>query len=203
MIDNEYSYIYFDHFNAYENQEPWEDEIDEVRRARGNAEKWIEAAKQEMLSLCCPLYSNIADRETYPKHYPRFKESNESIKKRSQIMDAILLPEYTIDVQNFIFTKLLELRFPIILKNKDSVFIVERKKLTGFSEGNECTKLVCKINITSKLVHFYPVHENEFYKYEKVYPNPFVSDPLFELIEYEDNDYLKGDVLSNLVEISD
>ena len=76
MIDHEYRYIYFDHFHSFQNQEPWEDEIDEVRRARKNADTWIDHAKTHMNKLCSTLYSEIADREIYTKHYPRFKETS-------------------------------------------------------------------------------------------------------------------------------
>lgn len=203
MIDHEYRYIYFDYIHSYENQEPWEDEIEEVRRAKMNAESWVESAKTEMINLCTPLYSKIADREAYPKHYPRFNESNESMRKRSKSKDAVLLPEYTIAKQNFLFVKLLQLRFPIILTNRNLVFIIERNILTGYSEGKECSKLVCKIDTTSKLVHFYPIHNDEVFKYKKEYKNPVTINPLFYLEEFDDNDHIRADVLKNFVEIID
>ncbi|MCG6189106.1 hypothetical protein [Maribellus maritimus] len=201
MIDHEYRYIYFDYFHSYESQEPWEDEIDEVKRARTNAETWIEKAKQEMLDFCAPLYSLIVDRNDYPKHYPRFGESKESIKNRSRNNDAILLPEYTNALQNFLFTKVVEYGFPIILTKINSVFIIERKKLTGYSEGFECTKLVCKINSTSKLVHLYPIHDNELYKYQKIYPNPILTNHIFGIDEDDENEHLKEKEIKNLIEI--
>lgn len=200
-IDHELRYVYFDHNHSYSNQEPWEDEIDEVRRARGNSEQWIEKARQKMFDICDPLFSVIASREDYPKHYPRFKESQENMKNRSKSDDAILLPEYTEELQDILFTKLIELKFPIILDNKDSVFVVDRKKLTGYSEGKECTKLLCKVNTTSKLVHFYPIHDNEQFKYLKEYANPMENNSLYEMDEFDENEHLRGEVLSNLITI--
>lgn len=203
IIDHEYRYIYFDYYHSYENQEPWEDEINEVNRAIENARIWIEKAKEDMNNLCSTLYSTIAYRDTYPKHYPRFKESIEKMQMRSKSNDAILLPEYTVGLQNLLFTRLIELAFPVMLTNKDSVFIIERNKLTGFSEGRECSKLVCKINSTSKIVHFYPIHDNELFKYEKTYDNPVMTNPLFEIDEFDENKHLHKDELNNTVIIPD
>lgn len=203
MIDHEYRYIYFDHNHSYDNQEPWEDEMSEVIRAMENTLTWIENARQEMIALCSTLYSSIADRETYSKHYPRFKESSEKMQNRSKTSDAVLLPEYTVGIQNILFTRLLELFFPVILTYKDCVFIIERNKLTGFSEGKECSKLVCKINSTSNVVHFYPVHDNELFKYQKVYDNPVISNPLFEIDEFDENIQFQNDKLENTVIILD
>ena len=202
MVDNEYRYIYFDYIHSYDNQEPWEDEMSEVKRATENTLSWIEKAKEEMISLCSTLYSNIADKETYPKHYPRFKESVEKMRIRSKSSDAILLPEYTVTIQDLLFTKLLEFFMPIILTTKDSVFIVERNKLTGFSEGKECSKLVCKINLTTNIVHFYPVHDNELFKYQKTYDNPVKSNSLFEIDEFDENVHFQEEKLENLITIN-
>lgn len=203
MIDHEDRYIYFDYEHSYSNQEPWEDELSEVRRAWENSLTWIENAKHDMKILCSTLYSEIADKEKYPKHYPRFKETEESMQIRSKSNDAILLSEYTVPLQDILFTKLVEYFMPVILSNKDTVFIIEREKLTGFSEGRECTKLVCKINSTSNIVHFYPVHDNELFKYEKTYENPTKSNPLYKLDEFDENTHLQEDTLENYIIIID
>jgi hypothetical protein len=203
MIDNEYRYIYFDHAHSYDNQEPWEDEMDEVNRAFENALTWVEKAKEEMESLCSTLYSKIADRETYPKHYPRFKELPEKMQSRSIKSDAILLPEYTVSFQDILFTKIIEFFMPVVLTIKDTVFIIERGKLTGYSEGKECTKLVCKINSTTNIVHFYPIHDNEIFKYTKVYSNPVKSNELFDLDEFDENKHFQQNELGNMITIND
>jgi len=203
LIDNESRYIYKDYQHAYDNQEPWEDEMNEVNRAYGNSLRWIKTAKNEMYVLCNVLYSSIADKEKYFKHYSVNKETIEKMKIRSRSSDAILLHKYTIELQNILFTRLIELKFPVILNKKDSVFIIERNELTGFSEGKDCTKLVCKINITDSIVHMYPIHDNETYKYKKTYDNPVDSDPLFKLDELDENTYLFGAKMNNIVKFFD
>lgn len=203
MIDHEYRYIYFDHQHSYDNQEPWEDEIDEVNRAFDNANTWIIQAKQEMELLCNTLYAKIADRDTYPKHYPRFKETTDKMRKRSQASDAILLPEYTLQIQDIVFTRLVEQFMPVILQNKDSLFIIERDKLTGFSEGKDCSKLICKINATSNVVHFHPAHDAELFKYQKTYDNPVISDSRFEIDEFDSNVHFLKSKVDNTTRIND
>ncbi|MBL0031047.1 MAG: hypothetical protein IPP27_02295 [Bacteroidetes bacterium] len=103
MIDHEYRYIYFDQNHSYDNQEPWEDELNEVNRAIKNTLTWIEIAKLEMDTLCSTLYSNIADRETYPKHYPRFKESIEKMQKRSKSSDKYYCRIYCWNTKHIIY----------------------------------------------------------------------------------------------------
>lgn len=103
--------------------------------------------------------------------------------------------------QNQLFIKIIEQFYPIIVTEKDSVFIIERGNLTGFSEGRDCTKLVCKVNKTTNIVHFYPVHDNELNKYEKVYQNPTESNPLLNLDEFDDNEHFKGSEINNYVEL--
>lgn len=202
MIDNEYQYIYFDYYHSYENQEPWEDRIEEVRRARKNAELWIESARKEFQEFCKPLFSIVADRKTYGKHYPRFKESEDSMRNRSN-KDAILLPEYSHELQSTLLTKLIEHFFPIILTNKDVVLIVEREKLTGFSEGKDSTRLVCKINSTTSLAHFYPFHDNEFYKYDKEYKDYLWYDSTLALVDTDEFPHLEKNKISNVLKIAD
>ncbi|PKG42655.1 hypothetical protein [Psychroflexus sp. MES1-P1E] len=202
MIDHEYRYIYFDYYHSYDNQEPWEDEISEVRRAKENALKWIDKAKNQMEELCGVLYSQIADRNLYPKHYPRFKETNERMRTRSK-KDAVLAHSYTVPNQTQLLVQVIEHFFPIIVTEKDSVFIIERGQLTGYSEAKDCSKLVCKINKTTNIVHFYPVHDDELFKYKKTYDNPAKSNDLLILDEFDDNEHLKGDTINNSVEILD
>ncbi|MBL0031046.1 MAG: hypothetical protein IPP27_02290 [Bacteroidetes bacterium] len=57
--------------------------------------------------------------------------------------------------------------------------------------------------MTSKVVHFYPVHDNELFKYQKVYDNPVRSNPLFEIDEFNENSYFQKDKLENEVSIHD
>ncbi|MCZ2476081.1 hypothetical protein G9H61_11525 [Aquirufa ecclesiirivi] len=199
IIDNEYRYIYFDHPHSYDNQVPWEDEIEEVNRATENTLIWIEKAKIEMNSLCRVLYSKIADCKTYPKHYPRTNETQTKIKNRSISNDAILLKEYTIAAQDVLFIKIIEHFWSIILTNENTVFVVETNKLTGFSQGKECVKLVCKINLSSQSVHFYPVHEDEIFKYLKFYDNPVKSNLLFKINKFDKNTHFQQNQLENTI----
>jgi hypothetical protein len=160
MIDDEWRYVYSTLEEAYSNQDPWEDDIYNIDRALTNSELWIVNAMDIFHERISPLYSAIANDSDYFKHYSNPRWTSDSMIQKSHNA-AILLPNIDINLQDAYFIIVLEVFWIGIIENENSKFILKTNELVGYSHGKECSCLLFKINKSAKLVHCYPINDNE------------------------------------------
>lgn len=168
QIDHEYRYVCRNEEFVAQTQEPWEDEIEEIRRANENSDIWISDARIKYEDKTKVLYSEILNQSDYPKHYPNPNWTTEDMIKRSS-KEAILGKNMTLDIQDRIYCEIVHEFWAELVSNKILNFVVQTNKVVGYSKGIECNNLVFRIDAINNQVHCYPINKSELKENIKEY----------------------------------
>jgi hypothetical protein len=168
QIDHEYRYVCRNEEFVTQAQEPWEDEIEEIRRANKNSDSWINNARKKYEDITRVLYSIILDQSSYPKHYPNPNWTIDDMLRHSS-KEAILGKNMTLDIQDRIYCEIVNKFWAELVSNTMLTYIVQTRNIIGFSKGMECNYLVFRIDAINNQVHCYPINKSELKENIKEY----------------------------------
>lgn len=166
QIDHEFRYRYETVDNMKENQNVWDDPIYDLRRAEDNANRWIADAKTEFMDEVDFMTFSIANKEIYGKHYKNPKWDTEKVTRKSS-SKAVLNQDLTDMELTRIYQEVICANLEYFLDTNELLsfdFAVDINSPTGYSRGQECTKLLYKLDRTTKMFHPYPITDSEAQK---------------------------------------
>lgn len=166
QIDHEWRYTYQCEEDIKSNQDVWEDSIESLRRARRNAEQWIDKARDEFQKEFDFLTFGIANKEVYSKHYKNPKWDTEKVTRKSS-SKAVLNQDLTDSELTRIYQEVICANLEYFLDTDELLsydFAVDINSPTGHSRGQMCSKLLYKVDRTTKMFHPYPITDSEAQK---------------------------------------
>lgn len=158
--NRERRYIYPNMDEAIRNKPPWLDPIQDIRIAREYVDRWLSDAQLEYKRILIPFTYGIAGPGIYDKHYPNPNWSTARMLSASR-NNGILALWLDPMAQDLIYQELCKSLWLALLVRPDAALVVRTNTMVGYNETKECSSLCVKISSSKRLVHMYPITEEE------------------------------------------
>lgn len=137
-----------------------ETELGDLLEYRRRITEWIQNAREEFSLATIAFRAKVADRKTYPKHYPPQKYSKKQVCSLSQKKnESVLYTEINEEHLSQILPTIYEEFYERLLGKATIRIVVDCLCPVGCSNGQETHYLA--FDLSGKVVHAYPIQDNE------------------------------------------